>query len=389
MPSLNTEFNSPMLAKAGHFLMKNKVAIKKIWESKARSLIPEYPHEAALNLDLNSLDLFLDDLAKKLNQSPQSADTVSSKGMSFAYGGNRATIVGYFLPQILKEYSLLREVLFQCLKDANVLTFEVQLLVNREIDKVCSNAASEFASIQAQKTEAALAAARSSNRDLEQFAGIAAHDLKSPISTVISFVEVLKEELETQPPNKEAIAKYFDIISRTAVRMSALIEALLSYSKLTKTPSKFIEVDLNSLLSEVLNSIAKNVASLNAKIIAPQKLPTVYGDPSLLGLVFQNLIANGIKFHRDEQPLIQISSSLDKSQNYWIISFKDNGVGFDPKYKEDIFILFKKINSESKEGAGIGLATCRRIIELHGGSIWSDSQPGIGSTFSFSLPRTK
>ena len=236
-----------------------------------------------------------------------------------------------------------------------------------------------------------------SNTDLEQFAYVASHDLQEPLRKIRSFGDrlVLKHKENLNDDGKSMITK----IQSAAGRMQTLIDDLLSFSRLIKVTGKTENWDMSQLLKEVLTDMDLNIQSKNAKIVAGP-LPTLYVVPSMIRQLFQNLISNGIKFSRpDVSPSIFIVSSPVKgkeipeienekmNRNFFKIEFTDNGIGFDEKYLDRIFIIFQRLHGKLEyEGTGIGLAVCKKIMVIHEGYISARSIPGQGSTFVLYFP---
>jgi signal transduction histidine kinase len=219
------------------------------------------------------------------------------------------------------------------------------------------------------------------NGDLEQFAYAASHDLQEPLRTISIFSKMLatryKGALDQQAN------EYLDYIESAAQHMSALLEDLLRYAKIPVRDREEEETDLEAVLNQTTFLFKATIAESRATI-THDKLPKVRVNGSQLGLVFQNLIGNALKYRSEEPPHIHISSEL--ADDHWVISVSDNGIGFDQTYSEQIFGLFKRLNRQQSQGTGLGLAICKRVIEVHGGRIWAESTPGKGSTFYFSVP---
>lgn len=168
-----------------------------------------------------------------------------------------------------------------------------------------------------------------------------------------------------------------------ATRMQGLINDLLSLSRVGRRQEPFAAIDCNEVLAAVLRSLQKVIEESGATVSA-LPLPTVLGSTSQLGQVFQNLIGNGLKFHGEQPPRIEIAAEREGDE--WVFSVRDHGIGIDPQYFERIFIVFKRLHGKQEyPGTGIGLALTKKIIERHGGRIWVESQPGAGSTFFFTL----
>jgi PAS domain S-box-containing protein len=224
-----------------------------------------------------------------------------------------------------------------------------------------------------------------SNKELEQFAYAASHDLQGPLKTLASFAELAGEKAKGGEI-KEAV-EYLDRTSNAARRLMALINDLLMYAHVGSAPLLIQkEVDLNNIMRDVLSDLEKSIHDTQATITV-DVLPLIKAEPTQMIQLFQNLIANSLKYHGPEAPRIRVSAVL--KDNAWIISVKDNGIGFDPKHSQEIFESFRRLHGRSEyEGTGMGLAICKRIIEQHNGRMWANSKPGKGSTFYCSLPLT-
>ncbi|MGB9004802.1 MAG: ATP-binding protein [Candidatus Aminicenantales bacterium] len=222
-----------------------------------------------------------------------------------------------------------------------------------------------------------------SNKELEQFAYIASHDLQEPLRMVASFTQLLAERYKDQLDEKAK--KYIDYAVDGAVRMQRLINDLLTYSRVGTRGKPPEPADSNSVLGEAIKNLAAMIEE-NRAVITNDELPTVLADASQLVQVFQNLLANSIKFRGKDNPRIHVSAQ-DHGRE-WIFSIRDNGIGIDPQYADRVFLIFQRLHTkEEYPGTGIGLAICRRIVERHGGKIWFESKPGKGSTFFFTLPK--
>lgn len=363
--------------KAAEHVRKCHTLIKKNWENKVREEIVNSNQQTSKSL-INSLNVFLEDLANFIEQGYYIYNPAKETGMSKEHGKFRASFSGYFLPQLLKEFSILREVLNSSLQSENLLTYNVRFIIDKFLDESISLAATEFTMVQKNAVEDALSKAQQSNQALEHFAAIAAHDLKSPLATITGYLDLLKDESS----DKKNI-RYIDLCLGASDRMRNLIDSLLSFAKLSTNQKELEPIDLNEVLDLTKKNLTDTVTKSSA-LIEASHLPVVMGDKDLLIQLFQNLIANAIKFKSENPPHIQISFQ-EKEHNY-IIALKDNGIGFDPKFKEDIFTLYKKLTGKHS-GSGIGLATCKKILDLHEGKIWAESAVGQGSTFFFSLKK--
>lgn len=227
-----------------------------------------------------------------------------------------------------------------------------------------------------------------SNKELEDFAFIASHDLQEPLRKIRAFGERLSKGFSEHLG--EEGQDYLIRMQSASARMSRLIEDLLAFSRVTRRKREFAPVDLNALLTDVVENMDFAISEKNA-VITQEELPTVDGDQSQLHQVFSNLISNSLKFvDEGKQPHITINSPGYKFLNdkkYIIVEVGDNGIGFDEKYKDRIFNLFQRLHGKNEySGTGIGLAICRKIVESHNGLIDVRSQPGKGTTFSLLFP---
>jgi signal transduction histidine kinase len=220
-----------------------------------------------------------------------------------------------------------------------------------------------------------------SNKELEQFAYVASHDLQEPLRMVSSYVQLLAERYKDQLDEKAQ--KFIHYAVDGAVRMQALIQDLLSFSRVSTRGVAFARIDCNVLLAEALANLETSIA-VSGTMITSDQLPVVYGDRIQIVQVFQNLISNSIKFCTNKPPEVHVSA--DFRDGRWLFSVRDNGIGIDAKYAEKIFIIFQRLHTrEEYPGTGIGLALCKRIIERHGGEIHFESEVGKGTTFYFTL----
>ena len=223
---------------------------------------------------------------------------------------------------------------------------------------------------------------RSSNAELEQFARITSHDLREPLLAISGFVKLLKRRYRGKLDAKAD--EFIDFTIEGTSRMEKLLSDLLEYSRIGSKKKPYRELALGSLLDQALQNLKSNIDASGAEIKA-HDLPSIWVDDTLIIQLFQNLVGNAIKFSGNKAPVIEIFS--EKREKDWVISIRDNGIGIDPQYADQIFIIFNRLHRENEYlGTGLGLAICKKIMERHGGDIWVDSVPGKGSTFSFSLP---
>jgi len=233
------------------------------------------------------------------------------------------------------------------------------------------------------------------NKDLDRFAFMASHDLQEPLRKIRTFSDRLflkyKEILDQE--GKTNIIR----IQKAGERMQLLINDILTFSKLSVEDGLFVQIDLNKLIDEVITDMEDEVKEKKAKI-SVQQLPAMFANPGLIRPLFHNLISNALKYSKKQiEPVINIHSEISPALNgngnkeanskYCRIFIEDNGIGFDQKYSEQIFGMFKRLHLNTEfEGTGIGLALCKKIVEKHNGYISASSKINEGSTFIISLP---
>lgn len=222
---------------------------------------------------------------------------------------------------------------------------------------------------------------QSKNRELEQFAYVASHDLQEPLRTTTSFVNLFRSQYKEKLD--DTADKYLDYIVQSSERMKVLVTDLLDYSRLGRE-KELQEVDSNLILKEVLADLHNVIHETNAEIKVGA-LPVLQAYPTEFKLLLQNLIINAIKFRKPgENPRIDIQA--DDAGGYWKFTVSDNGIGIEKKHQEKIFIIFQRLHNRTEyEGSGIGLAHCKKVAELHRGSIYVQSELGMGSRFIFTL----
>ena len=229
-----------------------------------------------------------------------------------------------------------------------------------------------------------------SNQELQQFAYVASHDLQEPLRKVRTFGERLRKRNESTLDKRSL--DYVDRMNNAAVRMQALIDDLLAYSRVSTQAAPFEDTDLNRILADVTEDLEARIDELNGRIDA-NPLPHIEADQVQMRQLLQNLISNGLKFHRDGvPPVVKVESErMERSGRQHVqLRIEDNGIGIEEAYYNRIFELFQRLHGRSQyEGTGIGLAICRRIVERHGGTIDVQSQKDVGTTFTVTLPLTQ
>lgn len=222
-----------------------------------------------------------------------------------------------------------------------------------------------------------------SNLDLEQFAYVASHDLQEPLRTIANFVGLLDKKYSGK--TDQDAQQYFTFVTNATSKMQNLIKDLLEYSRVGRN-MKFDQVNCNDVLTGVIAGIDVSIKESNAKITF-SKLPVLKGNEIELGRLFQNLINNAIKF-RKKNSTPEISITVQEKEKEYLFAIKDNGIGIDEKHINKLFIIFQRLHTDAEySGTGIGLATCKKIVALHGGKIWVESKLAEGSTFYFTLPK--
>jgi len=220
------------------------------------------------------------------------------------------------------------------------------------------------------------------NEELKQFAYAASHDLREPLRTISSYTQLLNRRYRDKlEGDGQEFMKY---VIESVQRMDLLLNDLLAYSHQLKAQESFSSVSAEAVLMGVLMNLDATIKSSGAEI-THHPLPEVYSDFAQLTQVFQNLISNSIKYRSEAPPRIHISAT--ETEDDWQFEVKDNGIGIDPRYHEQIFGIFKRLHGREFPGTGIGLALVKRIVERHGGRIWVESEPGQGATFRFTIPK--
>jgi signal transduction histidine kinase/HAMP domain-containing protein len=221
-----------------------------------------------------------------------------------------------------------------------------------------------------------------SNRELRQFAYVASHDLREPLRTISSFIQLFRRRYEGKID--QDANEFIAFIVDGAARMQRLIDDLLLYSRVESKGRPFTPVDTGKVLDVVRANLGTAIAEAGAEV-SSSPLPEVMGDENQLVQLFQNLLANAVKFRGEAPPRIEVACVRESTA--WHFRVSDNGIGIDPDYFDRVFDIFQKLHTRDQfEGTGIGLSICKKIVERHGGRIWVDSAPGRGAVFHFTLP---
>jgi signal transduction histidine kinase len=248
----------------------------------------------------------------------------------------------------------------------------------RDVDGMRRQIVRELAALEAQAVELTR-----SNRDLEQFAYVASHDLQEPLRKVASFCQLLQRRYAGQLD--ERADQYIAFAVNGAQRMQRLINDLLAFSRIGRAMAGTTSVDLNRVAEETVSSLDSMLERTDAEV-SWTDLPVVQGEEALLGTLLTNLISNSVKFRQPEvPPRVRLSARLD--DGCWEISCVDNGIGVEAEFAEKIFVIFQRLHpKDAYPGTGIGLAIAKKIVEYHGGHIWLDPEQSPGTTIRFTLP---
>ena len=249
-------------------------------------------------------------------------------------------------------------------------------VLNRRLELKVKERTAALASVNQQLLE--------SNDELERFTFIASHDLKEPLRNITSFINLIQKKLKDT--TDKDLTEYMDFVVRNTRQLYGLVEDILTHSRVEANSRRTSEkVDLNLLLLDIRMGLNKTLEEKNA-VIQVAELPPVKGYRSELFLLLKNLIENGLKYNESHQPTIKINCKIEEGQLQFSVA--DNGIGINPSYHDRIFEMFTRLNNRSKyQGSGIGLATCKKIVQKYDGEIWIESQEGKGSTFFFTLPK--
>ena len=245
-------------------------------------------------------------------------------------------------------------------------------------------AAEEALGRQARELERRARELARSNAELDSFASIVSHDLRSPLVTVAGCTRLLEDQAREKlgPDGLELIA----FIRNGVDHMSALIQSLLGYAKVGSGGLKVGPCDCEAVLEKAVQGLKSALEAKGAEV-THGPLPTLAADEALLAMLFQNLIENGVKYHGEQPPRVAVSARAEGGE--WVFCVRDNGIGIDPRHFGRIFEAFRRLHDDESKypGTGIGLATCLKIVERHGGRIWVESQPGQGAAFFFTIPQ--
>ncbi|SBS77108.1 Multi-sensor signal transduction histidine kinase [uncultured Mycobacterium sp.] len=267
-------------------------------------------------------------------------------------------------------------------KDIRSIAADVEDMRQHIVDELeASRSARELLAEQADEL-------RRSNAELEQFAYVASHDLQEPLRKVASFCQLLEKRYGDQLDERGI--QYIDFAVDGAKRMQVLINDLLTFSRVGRLNATQVKVNLDAVLDEAIANVATAIEETGTEITRPESLPRVLGDPTLLIMLWQNLVSNAVKFRRDDQaPRIAITCQSGSGEHdaQWMFTFSDNGIGIADEFVDKVFVIFQRLHGrDAYTGTGIGLALVKKIVEHHGGTIWIDTSYNDGTRFQFTLP---
>nr|WP_067693958.1 sensor histidine kinase [Nocardia jejuensis] len=271
--------------------------------------------------------------------------------------------------------------------DVRTVANSVEIMRRRVVSELASSRAhEEILSGQKHVLDLQAEDLRRSNAELEQFAYVASHDLQEPLRKVASFCQLLEKRYGDQLDERGK--QYIEFAVDGAKRMQILIKDLLTFSRVGRASTPMIELDLRTPLQTAVSDLSAVIEDSHARVQVPTQLPQVLGDPTLLTMLWQNLISNALKFRSPElSPIVNVECALDSEHQMWQLSVSDNGIGIAAEFAEQVFTIFQRLHTrEEYTGTGIGLAVCRKIVEFHGGTIWIDTAHTEGTRVRFTLP---
>ncbi len=257
----------------------------------------------------------------------------------------------------------------------------------RVVTELATSKTSEAAlSRQAADLDAHAVELRRSNEELEQFAYVASHDLQEPLRKVASFCQLLEKRYGDQLDERGT--QYIAFAVDGAKRMQILINDLLTFSRVGRLNDAHETVALDTVVDRAVRNLAAAVEESDARVDRPQELPQVTGDPTLLTMLWQNLIGNAIKFRAPERtPHVEVTVDRGEEPGFWQFAVTDNGIGIPAEFADKVFVIFQRLHSrDSYAGTGIGLSLCKKIVEHSGGRIWIDPTRAEGTRLVFTLP---
>jgi signal transduction histidine kinase len=362
-------------------LKRQKSEIISEWEKRSRAQVC-FPGDSTTEIICCDTEVFLDEMAISLkNLAPELNE--KQREIVLRHGKERSKLEGFTLNDLLREYGILRQVLIEFLHAPFEMSESELKVFNHLIDSAMELAGYEFAKTETSEMQQALTQAEASNKALAQFASVLAHDFRSPLATLFGFTDLLEEEISTRDINSEEVDDTLKRMKKSIHRAMELVDGLLKHAQLSSQMPALAPVNMNDVVSAAWENIKADAKQKHAHLIT-DSLPTVPGSFPFLTQLFQNLFSNSLKFCKDKEPMIQVKV-IDK-QSFWQFDVQDNGIGFSENDKDSIFQLHRRLNSDVP-GSGIGLSTCKKVLDIHHGKIWAESIPGNGAHFYFTLPK--
>jgi signal transduction histidine kinase len=275
-------------------------------------------------------------------------------------------------------------------KDIRAIASDIDDMRQRIVDELeASHTARGLLEAQTAALDEQAAELRRSNAELEQFAYVASHDLQEPLRKVAAFCQLLERRYGDKLDERGV--EYIGFAVDGAKRMQALINDLLTFSRVGRLNAAYSEVSLDTTLARAVENLATAIEESGAEIVRPEgHLPTVNGDATLLAMVWQNLVGNAVKFRREglaPRIVIECTPGMGDRRGQWVFTVTDNGIGIPEEFADKVFVIFQRLHvRDAYAGTGIGLALCKKIVEHHGGTIWIDTTYTAGTRFRFTLP---
>lgn len=359
--------------------------------------------------DMQGMPFYVNNAGMRLVGLDTLKQTIHTPVKDFFFPEDQRMITEEFFPRVLREGRAEAEIRFRHFKTGGAIWMIYNVFIIRDAEGKQAGLATVSRNITERKRaeealrQTAQELARS-NQDLEQFAYVCSHDLKEPLRMVTGFAGLLRERYQGRLDAKAD--EYIGFAAEAALRMQGLVDDLLTYSRVGRSTIT-ATINTGSALDRALKSLHASIHEADAKI-SRDPLPSVLAHELEMSQLFQNLVGNAIKFRSPDRPCrIHVSARLLEKEDpssgtiapepmpntqqagaaRWVFSVRDNGIGIDPQFADRIFMIFQRLHTrEEYPGTGVGLAICKKIVEQHGGRIWVESEPGKGSTFSFSMP---
>ena len=347
------------------------------WETQSRARFPSASCKATEELRDHVPQILL-----SLCEALRGHEAPNLRRLSRVHGRQRFSFGDYTLAQVIGEYDLLKEIAFEYADGPDPRrTIALMKVIGAFFDEAAKTAAAEFADLRQEELRSTMAKVEISRAELEYFASVVAHDMRSPLATIASFCELLSLDADSTMRTQ-----LVGTIAATAHRTMSLIDRLLEYSKLGHRTLHEERVDLDEVFRSTTTNLRAALAQAKATITS-EPLGETSGDPYLIGQLFQNLLSNSLKFAKADEPCeikVTVQETPDRLKRICVI---DNGIGIPAEKRQEIFEPFRRAHAQKEYiGAGLGLAICQKVVDLHGGTIEASGVEGKGSTIAFTLP---